>query len=411
MSKPVFKVLSFVISMIAHCAAGLQFYLSLDKIGLPVEWRDQFYILLLFSFLLSLGLLLFSRYSYYFWSSIIIRGVILILIGLPFGLNLTIEATLLGVLILEVFANNTLIKSSLLSLLLVVILLKMQIPIIAWDRAIPSPALADQLLFTLFAIVISILAGLIRFLLDNQVFPAELNRHLNDTTLQLAQVNLQLQEYAVLVEREAKINERKRLAGEMHDTLAYTFTNLLMMLEVALALTEGDRAELKDHLGRIRDLTKKGLAEARNALQALRPIRVKEETGLTAIYHLVQTFTQATQIKVDLNLGDAPSHFGGEEADWAVYHLVQEGITNALRHGRAGLIEVSFYREGEGIRIRLKDDGCGLAKAPKEGLGLTVMRERIEKLGGKLDVSSEPGRYFLISAWIPYKEGEIHEEN
>lgn len=410
MPKYAFKILSFIISIIAHCAAGLQFYLNIGKIGLPAEWPDQFYILLVFSLLLSLGLLLFSRNSYYFWTSITIRAVLLILISLPCGANLVIETILLGALILEIFANISLVWSSVSTVLLLVVLLKMQIPIIAWNRSIPSPAVADQLLFALFALTIALLSGLIRFLLDNQVFPADLNRHLNDTTLQLAQVNLQLQEYAVLVEREAKINERKRLAGEMHDTIAYTFTNLLMMLEVAIALSDGDRAELKNHLEQVRDLTKKGLAEARNALQELRPIHLKEETGLIAIYHLVQTFTQATQIRVDLNLGDAPSNFG-EEADWAVYHLVQEGITNALRHGRATLIEISFYREGDGIRIRLKDDGCGLAKPSKDGLGLTVMRERIEKLGGKLDYSSEPGRYFLLSAWIPLEEGEIDEEN
>jgi signal transduction histidine kinase len=183
-----------------------------------------------------------------------------------------------------------------------------------------------------------------------------------------------------------------------------------MMLEVAIALTHGDKAELKNQLEQIRDIAKKGLADARSALQALRPVSVKEETGLTAIYHLVETFTQATHIRVDLNFGDAPSHFG-EEADWAVYHLVQEGITNALRHGRATLIEISFYREDKGVRIRLKDDGCGLMKTSKDGMGLTVMRERIEKLNGILECSNEPGKYFLLSAWIPLIEGETDEQN
>ncbi len=408
MSKYTFRVLCFIVSIIAHFAAFLQFYLNINKIELPAEWQGQFYALLIFSLVLSLGLLFFSKNSYYFWSSFIIRTIILILIGLPFGANLSIETILIGTLILEIFANNTLVKSSISTILLVIVLLKMQIPIVAWNRAVPSPAPADLISFVMFTVIIAILSGLIRFLLDNQIFANDLNRHLNDTTLQLAQVNLQLQEYAVLVEREAKINERKRLAGEMHDTIAYTFTNLLIMLEVAIALSDGDRAELKTHLEQVRKLTKEGLAEARNALQALRPVYMKEETGLTAIYRLVQTFTQATRIKVDLNLGDAPSHFG-EGADLAVYHLVQEGITNALRHGRASVIEISFYREGDGIRIRLKDDGCGLAKASKEGLGLTVMRERIGKLGGTLDCSSEAGKYFLLSVWIPLKEGETNE--
>jgi signal transduction histidine kinase len=410
MSNHIFRVLCLAIAVSAHFIASLQFHLDNEVIKLPAEWQGQFYILLVISLIFSVGLLLFHRNSYFFWTSIAVKVVILILFGLTFGSNLTIESILFGALILEIFAYGTLVKGSVLAVLLVALLLKMHFPIVGWNRVIPSPALPDQISFAILALIITLLSALIRFLLDNQVFKTELNQYLNDTTLQLAQANLQLQEYAVLVEREAKIIERKRLAGEMHDTIAYTFTNLLMMLEVAIALTAGDRAELKAHLEQARDLTKKGLAEARNALQALRPVYMKEESGLTAIYHLVQTFTQATRIKVDLNLGDAPPHFGAE-ADWAVYHLVQEGITNALRHGRANLIEISFYREGDGIRIRLKDNGCGLAKAPKEGFGLTGMRERIEKLEGKLDCSSEPGKYFLLSAWVPLKEGEAYEQN
>src|SRR5690554_7349363 len=107
-----------------------------------------------------------------------------------------------------------------------------------------------------------------------------------------------------------------------------------MTLEAAIDLSPGDKTKLKTFLEQARDQAKEGMGEVRNILYATQPIQLKEEKGLTAIYHLTQTFTKATRIKVELNLGDAPLSFG-EEADWAIYRLVQEGMTNALRHGKA----------------------------------------------------------------------------
>ncbi len=410
MSKQSFRILCLGISVVAHFTAYLQFLFIMDKTRLPAEWQGQFYLLLAISFILSVALFMLPQSAYVFWPNLLVRALILILIGLAFGANLTIESILLGTLILETFANSTLFKSSISIIILNAIFVKMHFPIEAWGRRIPSPSTGDLISFAMVALIITLLSALIRFLVDNKALTTEINQKYNDTTLQLVQANFQLQEYATLVERQAKENERKRLAAEMHDTIAYTFTNLLMMLEVAIALSGGDREELKTHLERVRDVTKGSLDEVRNALRALRPVTMKEDSGLSTIYHLVQTFTESTRIKVDLRLGDAPLHFG-EEADWAVYRLVQEGITNALRHGSANLIEITFYREGNGVCIRVKDNGCGLKKEYKEGFGLTGMRERIDKLGGKLDYSSEPGKYFLLSAWIPLKEEERYEQN
>ncbi|HBG16901.1 MAG TPA: hypothetical protein DDW93_08995, partial [Firmicutes bacterium] len=159
---------------------------------------------------------------------------------------------------------------------------------------------------SIYSGLIIILAFFLRLQSENQLTYEELNRSLHNASLKLVKANLELQDYAVMAKQQAEMNERRRLTREIHDTLAYTLTNLVMMLEAALDLTPGDCGVLQKHLQLTRDQALKGLADVRRALQALRPLEMAKVTGLPAITNLVKTFTNATQIKVSLNLGDAP---------------------------------------------------------------------------------------------------------
>ena len=96
---------------------------------------------------------------------------------------------------------------------------------------------------------------------------------LDESTLQLAQTNMDLQEHAVLAEQRAAESERRRLAREVHDVLAYTLTSLIMMMEAAIDLAGQQEGPLRQHLERIRDQTKEGVLEVRRTLQAIRTRR------------------------------------------------------------------------------------------------------------------------------------------
>jgi signal transduction histidine kinase len=405
MSEVLRRVLIIGLVIGAHFAAYLQLQMNpLDQAPFPPQWRGQFKFLLALSLLLALSMPLYRKRQSLIRIAILLRSGILVLIGLPFAAYLGIELTLLSALVVETFNYFSFRASLIFSLLLAGMLVTLQQPIRAWGTVLPAGSLHDLVSFSIFILMIILLSAIVRYQFDTQVSAAELNRWLNETTLQLAEANLRLQEYAAISEEEAKAEERKRLAREMHDTLAYTLTNLVMMLEAALDMSGDGGSELTAHLQRARDQAKEGLAGVRSALRALRPVQIEGEGGLTAICRLVRTFTAATRIQVDLNLGDAPSHFGAK-TDWAAYRLVQEGITNALRHGKATLIEVSFCRERGGVRIRIKDNGKSLTKTAQAGYGLTGMRERVERLDGNLSFGYETGRGFTLSAWLPLKEG------
>lgn len=399
MSERVLRTVIPLLAVFSYIGAFFQFRLQITDDALLAHWEAQFYFLLFFSAVLSLLLLLKPKPAL-IWTVLILQGFILLLVVLPTGRYLGIVSTMLITVIIEAIIFTRLREGLAFSLILIFFVIFFQNRMRVWDMALPAPSLWDLLSTLISTVVTLILTILLRF--QNNVSFKELNHRLNEATANLAEINLQLQEYAVSAEQQAIINERKRFGSEIHDTLGYLLTNLVMMLEAAIVITPAKARKLRDHLRLTRDQAKEGLFEMRRSLDKLRPIQ-SHASGLSAINNLVNTLTKATHIKVELNFGDAPLNFG-DKADHAAYRLVQEGITNALRHGKATQITISFCRKENGVNIWIKDNGIGTSEF-EEGMGLTGMRERLEKLGGNLKISSAVGEGFLLMAWLPLENG------
>lgn len=384
-----------LLSVFAHVISYLQFQLQKRAALFPPHWELQFNILLSVSLVLSF-LPLLSRQAVVKWAVLCFKSLILLLIGVPFGSYLGIELSLLTILLIEIISYTKFHEGLIFSAILIALVIFMQHPFRVWGVLLPAASLHDVLSVLTYAVFIVFLA--IKLQSQNHLPFKELNRRLNEATYRLAETNIQLQEYAAIAEEQSVTQERKRISREFHDTIGYTLTNLVMMLEAAQDLYQENPEELMDHLERARDQAKEGLLEIRRTLHLLRT-EENRTRGLAAIQNLVNAFTKATHLEVDLNLGDAPLHLG-EEADWAAYRLVQEGITNAIRHGKATQIYISFFRKGEGISIQIRDNGWGTS-CIEEGYGLIGMRERIERLGGRLSTTSKLGEGFKLEAWIP----------
>lgn len=408
MSEYVFRFTLPVLAALAHGVAYLQFRLRMDRISLPSRWFGQFVFLIVLSLSLALVLPFLHRTAVRWWI-ILLRGFILLLISLPLGEFLWVDLSLLLPLILETGVYTNLVGGLLYNILLTIfIILIRSLRFMAWNTMIlPRPA-EETLFFGIYAGLLIVVSAYLQYQQKYRISSRELNKRLNDATLQLAEANIQLQHYAAMAKQEAAANERKRVAREMHDTVAYTLTNLVMMLDAAVGLAVTDSENLVDHLSHVRARAQEGLTEVRRTLQALRPVQLTEIRGLPAIKRLVSAFADATRIEVKLNLGSAPLVFG-EEADLVAYRLVQEGMTNALRHGKATLINISFSQVNDGVGIQIKDNGIG-ANGIKEGFGLVGMRERIERLGGRLEVYTKFGEGFTLNAWIPLESGAWESE-
>ena len=199
--------------------------------------------------------------------------------------------------------------------------------------------------------------------------------------------------------------ERRRISLELHDDASQRLAAILMRLRVARTVRD---PEAKDA---VLEEVRRELAEAADGLrryaQGLRPPAL-DELGLSAALEAhVRHLADTTPVPIDVRL-DSVGRLESPEAELALYRIVQEAITNAVRHGRASRIEVTLERSGGEVVATVSDDGTGfdverlmLSPADDRGLGLFGMRERAEYVGGRVDVLSEPGAGTTIRASVP----------
>jgi signal transduction histidine kinase len=192
----------------------------------------------------------------------------------------------------------------------------------------------------------------------------------------------------------AVLEERNRMAREIHDTLAQAFTGIVLQLSSAERLLAGDPARGQAHLQSIRDLAREGLAEARRSVQALRPQALEQMELADTLARMVQRLDSGGAPRIEFHLHGAPRRLRPDVTDHLL-RIGQEALTNALRHARASTIRVELtFAEAE-VRLVVQDDGQGLeAGSPerREGFGLKGMRERAGILAAELTVTSKQGR-------------------
>ncbi len=215
----------------------------------------------------------------------------------------------------------------------------------------------------------------------------------------LAELNLNLQGYARTVDEESTERERNRISREIHDISGYIFTNLIALMDAAGSMRRDDQAALTDILITARNQAQEGLRETRVALRKLRSERPPLLDSTQAVYKIVSIFRKVTGIEVELSLGNLP-RFLPQDLNLALYRTVQEALTNAVRHGKATKVRVSFRAEGGELHLTIVDNGKGAAEVVK-GIGLTGMEERIGALGGSILTGQAFEGGFSLSVRIP----------
>jgi signal transduction histidine kinase len=250
-------------------------------------------------------------------------------------------------------------------------------PTVAWGLAARDAA--SMLVATVITVVVSRIA-------------ANERRARSD----LAAANERLQTYAAQAEALATTQERNRLAREIHDTLAQGFTGIALQLEAVDSALAGGRLDVAaQRLGQAQSLAREGLAEARRSVQALRPRALEQQSLPEALPDAVRGLTAGSALVVRVETpDDAPALAPDIESD--LLRIAQEAVTNVVKHADASTLAVRLGWDGECLELRVRDDGRGLTTATSDaaepsGFGLTAMRERIERHGGTLRVSSIPG--------------------
>jgi signal transduction histidine kinase len=203
----------------------------------------------------------------------------------------------------------------------------------------------------------------------------------------------------------AVLEERNRLTREIHDTVAQGLTGLVIQLQAAVGAGETEQTEIID---RARDLAQECLAEARRSVRALRPGALEGRDLPTALRDLVDRTGQAASVQTALKIEGAVVPLPALiEANFL--RIAQEGLTNALRHARAGHIVITLHYDPEAVAVRIEDDGIGLPETPlaETGFGMTSMRERAAQVGAGLELgrSQIGGGRVSVRAPLPPTNG------
>ena len=208
-----------------------------------------------------------------------------------------------------------------------------------------------------------------------------------------------------LAAQSAVLAERNRMAGELHDSLAQGLTGMVLQLEAAGAALPAGAPDARQRLEQARGLAQSSLAEARRCVRALRPEALQKAELPEALSRMAAQLVSDTGIAVDLKVVGARQALP-DEAEGQLFRVGQEALTNAVRHGRPGHISLELAYEEDAVRLRITDDGRGFIvtdRAPGSGFGLTGMRERVESLGGRLQLTSQPGAGTDVAAVVPLR--------
>ncbi|BCY13771.1 sensor histidine kinase [Actinoplanes sp. L3-i22] len=198
------------------------------------------------------------------------------------------------------------------------------------------------------------------------------------------------------------LDERQRMAGEIHDVLAQGLTGIVTQLEAA----EAHPREHERHLSAAKRLARESLAEARRSVQALRPQQLDSAGLPAALDEVVETWAGLHGVRADLILTGTARRLL-PEIEATLLRTAQEALANVARHANAGRVGLTLSYMEDMVTLDVRDDGDGFEPdRPREvtatgGFGLSAMRERLARIAGTLAVESEPGGGTALSACVP----------
>jgi signal transduction histidine kinase len=221
------------------------------------------------------------------------------------------------------------------------------------------------------------------------------------TTLALHQNRL-AESNVLEVRRKAILEERNRLARDIHDNLAQGFAAILMQLQAARREMSALPPAVASSLDTAVELARTHLTEARRSVGSLRPNVGPGETVGTALTRLAELGQRTAGVPIDVILEELPRF--GDVVEREIIGIAQEALTNAVRHSRARRITIRASTvRSIGLRLSVADDGRGIAREkPSSGFGMTSMQERAERIGASLTIVTAPrSGTEVVLAWDP----------
>ena len=237
------------------------------------------------------------------------------------------------------------------------------------------------------------------------ILSAITERHRIEEELRMAsQANRELNSYLALSEKIAEDRERKRIAREIHDTLGHALTGISAGIDAVKVLVDIDTNRAKEQLNNVSVVVRDGIRDVRGSLNKMRPGALENNTLKEALIKIIREYEAISNLEIHLRY-----EWDNIDLDIAkediVFRVIQESITNSVRHGHAKTIWIELLEEEEAYVMTIQDDGVGFDEL-HYGYGLKQMQERLMIIGGSVRFENRDGFYTHIE--IP-KIGGRHD--
>ena len=236
------------------------------------------------------------------------------------------------------------------------------------------------------------------------ILSAITERHRIEEELRMtSQANRELNSYLALSEKIAEDRERKRIAREIHDTLGHALTGISAGIDAVKVLVDIDTNRAKEQLNNVSVVVRDGIRDVRGSLNKMRPGALENNTLKEALIKIIREYEAISNLEIHLRY-----EWDNIDLDIAkediVFRVIQESITNSVRHGHAKTIWIELLEE-ESYVMTIRDDGVGFDEL-HYGYGLKQMQERLMIIGGSVRFENRDGFYTHIE--IP-KIGGRHD--
>ncbi|AZS17351.1 sensor histidine kinase [Paenibacillus lutimineralis] len=209
--------------------------------------------------------------------------------------------------------------------------------------------------------------------------------------------NKDLEYYSKKIEELTIKEERNRVSQDLHDTVGHIFTSVITSLDALPFIYQADKKEAEKSIKEISDLARNGLNDVRKTIHHMSP--TSHRTLVESVKELIADFMKHTATDIQLNV-EGESVIISERVKFTIIRCIQEGLTNAKRHGQATFIKVNISFKQEELMVHIEDNGNGCDEL-NLGFGLRSMKDRISALAGTVNFDSKLNSGMKITCNIP----------
>ena len=202
--------------------------------------------------------------------------------------------------------------------------------------------------------------------------------------------------------RSTILEERSRMARDVHDTIAQGFTGIVLNLEAAEQASADLPEEVRHRITRARDVARQNLEEVRRSVLMLSASPSARGDLAGAIRNSLDSVRSNTGVRVGFSVRGTPQHLDTRFEE-NLLRIAQQSLDNALQHAQATRIQMELVFGKKRVRLNIEDNGQGfvISKGPGRGMGINGMCDRAEEIGGKCEIKSQPGRGTRVTVKVP----------